>query len=1177
MAEQYTVDYDIRVNSQSALDSIRAFQEATAQLKACTAPFNELAKTINSTANSLAKLTGQTYKINISTTEADKRLNSLLTKIKTIQSTVKGIAAGGATTGEITKKRAPRKPATVLAQMKELESKFKPSYTLKVNTGTAMNALNKVSKKVDQIKASMKTVGAMPISAPILQTRQVRTVSGKGGGKDLGYKVLGDARMNSIGIGHMDMLKGMGVAYGLSGLGTLMGNVLKDSSEYDNILSTTRNILQTHDYKGNFNKRFKEMSSIIRNVGIETKFTAPQVADASKFLAMAGFNLEDINNSIRPISDIALVGDTDLGETADVVTNIMTSYGINTKNISRVADIMTMTFTKSNTTLMELAEAYKYAGSILHAADIPFEEATAAFGILGDAGVKSSQAGTTMRTIAANIINPTKKQAATWQAIGVDRKDSTGNLKSLPKIFQELKEKDLGAEAYYQLFHKTAVQGAVALAANVDKWNEIIYDNFLSEGLAHKLADEKKNTVQGLWAQLTSAFTEDGLQAFEGLQNSIKNFLKDTIDYLKTPEAVETVKGLGRAFLDMMQFVKKFTTTMASWYRAFEPMIKQFFKLQMYLVPILAGIKAIKAVVNVSKYFWQTAGAFGSAIPARIGQVKALFGGSGGDKVTEPIKSSNKTTFLGTLGKNAGLITQIAATLGIAGVLAYDQIQDTRRLIKEQIANTNEIFDTFNGLNISKHASEMDKYLAIVYNDQLSVNASISEHIRLIKERNMLESGAYGSNKVKYADSHRDQIEQTNALGSFWGRWFSPRESAKATNKYILDKDGKIVTDFIASDDLTSVFINEKKIGGRSYSWWRGGLVEDSDISAITLFAKQLFGEGYDITDGSPTSELLNEGYSRALSSAYDLESLLKVIDEFKNYRKNILAQATPGSEKWTASEVEEQGLSELDVQQHGYHYLYGQAAAVENAMQGVFGERLKHLEELSRAYKDFGNKMSLDPIYKVLVDNGAWIFGEKYGTPFTDEWNERLGKGKDGKRSSILDEKGKVVTVFEIDTAFADIQKQISNLIKQVGGEAGNTIAELFKPILNNPDFKNFSKPSVSTNPQPDDEAWFEGNKYIYSHSNEWVDQNGNVYKPTAEDGHKNSGSLGNQLDYKPQYKSSSAAPKQIIVNIKSLLGVEKVDLSNKDNAVAVDNLKEQLAQALIDVVHDFDSTFHS
>lgn len=1174
MAEQYTVEYDIRVESQSALESIRAFKEATAQLKACTAPFNELTRTINATVETLTKLTGRTYKINLSTTEADKRLNSLLAKIKTIQNATKGIASGGVATGGTTRKKTPQTPASVVAQMKELEAKFKPSYTLKVNTGTAMNALNKVSKKIDHIKASMKTVGTMPISAP-LQTGPTSRGSGKG--NNLGYKVLGDARMNSVGIGHMDMLKGMGVAYGLSGLGTLMGNVVKDSSEYDNILSTTKNILQTHDYKGNFGKRFKEMSGIIRNVGVETKFTAPQVADASKFLAMAGFNLEDINNSIRPISDIALVGDTELGETADVVTNIMTSYGIQTKNISRVADIMTMTFTKSNTTLMELAEAYKYAGSILHAADIPFEEATAAFGILGDAGVKASQAGTTMRTIAANIINPTGKQAEAWQAIGVNRKDASGNIKSLPTIFQELKEKDLGAEAYYRLFHKTAVQGAVALAANVDKWNEIIYDNFLSEGLARKLAEEKKNTVQGLWAQLTSAFTEDGLQAFEGLQNSIKNLLKETIDYLKTPEAIETIRGLGRAFLDMMQFVKKFTATIASWYRVFEPGVKLFFKLQMYLVPILAGIKALQAVWNVSKYFWKSAGAFGAMIPERLGQVKAFFGNSKSGKNVNQDQSQGKTTFFGKLGNNAGLITQVIATLGVAGVYAYDQIQETRRLIKAQIADTNEIFDTFNGLNVSKHASEMDKYLAIVYNNQLSVNESISEHIKLIKERNMLESGAYGRDNVKYADSHRDQIEQMEAVGSFWGCWFSPRESAKAANGYLLDEKGNIVKGFLTSDDLTSVFINQKKIGTRSYSWWRGDLVEDSDIGAITLFAKQLFSEGYDTRRDSPTSELLNEGYSKALASLYDAPSLLKIIDEFKNYRKNALSKAKPGSEKWTAGMIKEQGLTEWEVQQQGYHYLYGQSVAVEEAMQGVFGEKLKHLEDLANAYKQFGNKMPLDPIYKVLADNGAWIFNEKYGIPFTEEWNERLGKGKDGKRSAIPDDKGGYITVFEIDTAFADIQKNIANLIKQIGGETGNAVAQLFKPILNNPDFKNFTKPSISTNPQPGDKMYDNGNEYTYSHSNEWVDQNGNVYKPTTGNDNKNNGGLGGQLDYKSQYKSSSAAPKQIIVNINNLLGVDKVDLSQKDNALAIENIKELLSQALIDVVHDFDSTFHS
>lgn len=1172
MAEQYTVDYNIRVNSQSALDGIRAFQEATAQLKACTAPFNELAKTINSTASSLAKLTGQTYKINISTTEANKKLNSLLTKIKTIQSTARGIAAGGATTGGTTRRRAPRKPATVLAQMKELESKFKPSYILKVNTGTAMNALNKVSKKLDYIKSTMKTIGAVPITSPAPSTRPVGAAPSKAGAQNLGYKVLGDARMNSIGIGHIDMLKGMGIAYGLSGLGTLMNNVIKDSSEYDNILSTTKNILQTHDYKGNFNKRFKEMSGIIRNVGVETKFTAPQVADASKFLAMAGFNLEDINNSIRPISDIALVGDTDLGETADVVTNIMTSYGIQTKNISRVADIMTMTFTKSNTTLMELAEAYKYAGSILHAADIPFEEATAAFGILGDAGVKASQAGTTMRTIAANIINPTKKQAEAWQVVGVNRKDSNGNFKSLPTIFQELKEKDLGAEAYYRLFHKTAVQGAVALAANIDKWNDIIFDNFLSEGLAHKLAEEKKNTVQGLWAQLTSAFTEDGLQAFEGLQNSIKSFLKDTIDYLKTPEAVETVKGLGRSFLDMMQFIKKFTTTMASWYRVFEPTIKLFFKLQMYLVPILAGIKALKAVGNVGRYFLQTAGSFGAILSGRWGAANSVSDGvnSGGNANGAP--PQGKTTFLGKLGNNAGLIAQVLATLGVAGVLAYDHIKDTRRLIKEQIANTNDIFNTFNGLNISKHASEMDKYLAIVYNDQLSVNESISEHIRLIKERNMLESGAYGSDKIKYADSHRDQLEKTEALGSFWGRWFSPRESFAAASGSLLDKDGKKIKDFQISDDLTSVFINEKKIGGRSYSWLRGELVADSDISGITLFAKQLFNEGYDTTEGKPTLELLNQKTQEALSASYDPEGVHKIVNDLKDYKKYILSQAIPGSETWTTDIVKKEGLSEWEVQ-HGYHFLYGQGSAIEEAMKGIKGQVFQHIEEMARLYKEQGSKMPLEPIYKVLADNGVAIFADKHGEPFTDEWYSYWGRGKDGKRGNA----GNGSSVFEIDNLFADAKKQMANIIQQVGGEAGNGLSALIKGIFNNPAFQYFNRSSVSTNPQPGDTMHADGEKYTYSHSNEWVDQNGNVYKPTTENGNKNNSNLGGQLDYKSQYKSSSAAPKQIIVNIKSLLGVDKIDLSNKDNAVVIENLKEQLAQTLIDVVHDFDSTFHS
>lgn len=142
---------------------------------------------------------------------------------------------------------------------------------------------------------------------------------------------------------------------------------------------------------------------------------------------MAGLDVDAINQSIRPIANIALVGDTELGETADLVTNIMTGYGIAPERMRRATDIMTMTFTSANTTLNEIAEAYKYSASLLHEGGVSFEEATAAMGVLGNAGIKGSQAGTSMRTILANIVNPrsTKRNKA-WEEVGVKRFDEMG-------------------------------------------------------------------------------------------------------------------------------------------------------------------------------------------------------------------------------------------------------------------------------------------------------------------------------------------------------------------------------------------------------------------------------------------------------------------------------------------------------------------------------------------------------------------------------------------------------------------------------------------------------------------------------------------------------------------------------------------------------------------------------
>lgn len=543
---QYTVEYNILVNTNNAPQALMAFEQAVAPLTAA-------AKTLQSVANSVAAFNRATknlttkplnIQVNIAAgTEA--KLDRLLSKIRQIRQESRTMLAGG---------------------------------TVPMATGGATRAPRTV--------ATPSTYAA--------PARRVST-------GNMGYRVLGPTPIDVNGVAAIDFLKGMGIAYGIAGAGKMVSDIVKSATEYDNLIQTTKNILQTHDNRTDFARRFTQMESVIRNVGVETKFTAPEVADASKFLAMAGLNVDAIMQAIRPIADIALVGDTQLGETADVVTNIMTAYRMKPYQMRNAADVMTMTFTKSNTTLMEMAEAYKYSAALLSAGGISFEEASGALGVLGDAGIKGSQAGTTMRTIMANIVNPTKKQLKKWEEIGVERFGADGQVRPLRAIFEDLAKSDLYVSDFYQLFHKTAAQGAVSLANSVEKWNEIVTQNFLSDGLSKQLADKKKETIQGLWAQLTSAITEDGMKAFGGVQENIKSILKKGIGWLKSDEAVKLFHDGAKNFMEFGSMMVDSMQQIFSIFSKLGGLWKLYIKFQLWIYPLLTIVRAIKSITLAAK------------------------------------------------------------------------------------------------------------------------------------------------------------------------------------------------------------------------------------------------------------------------------------------------------------------------------------------------------------------------------------------------------------------------------------------------------------------------------------------------------------------------------------------------------------------------------------------------
>lgn len=558
--QTYQVNYIVNVDATNAQSAVNAFKRAVASMDKATKPLIDLQNKVRGLVETMSALNRGKYSVKIDTKPATQKIGKLIRALQMAKSEVQQLNAMGVTLGA-TKGRA----ATKAAPAPIGGSRPRPARTTTTRTSVAAPARS---------------------YAPRVST----------GPTNLGYKLWGPTPLPNNGGMAIDMLKGMGIAYGIAGLGTMISNIVGQAVEYDNLMKTVENILKSHDMGADFSGRFSSMSTTVRNVGMETKFKVTEVADAAKFLAMAGLNVEAISQAIRPIADIALVGDTELGQTADLVTNIMTAYNIAPSKMRNAADVMTNTFTMSNTTLTEIAEAYKYAASLLSAGDVPFEEATAAIGVLGDAGIKGSQAGTTLRTIMANVVNPTKKQRAAWEEIGVNRYNADGSRKSLIEIFKDLNQANLGVDAYYRLFHKTAASGAVALASHVNKWEDVYLENFLAGGLSAHLADEKKNTLQGLWAQLVSVFTDKGVTAFNGVQGQIRGMMTTAINWLKTDQASKAFKDVSKSLMEFVHILIDASKWFVKFYEWFGPIIKAWAKFQLMIWPVVKAVTALRSV-----------------------------------------------------------------------------------------------------------------------------------------------------------------------------------------------------------------------------------------------------------------------------------------------------------------------------------------------------------------------------------------------------------------------------------------------------------------------------------------------------------------------------------------------------------------------------------------------------
>lgn len=1264
MAENYTVNYQINVNEQPALQAIQRFQQATLQLEQLTKRFDLVAKSVGKVNSALASIRSTPVKVQIDTSSTEaglKRVLGLLTQIKTQSKTAlasSGVKVTSGTKGTtsiggmvpLNTRSATSDLTTLTKAIRTTQSSIdainKRYIHPKANTKTAINSLDALLRKIEQIKTNSKiTITATaagvskavpastnrgtgtPINTQLAPSSQRMTLRNAFTYTPNAHHYLGNVYAGT-GTNIMgEMIKGMGLAYGISTLFTGLQRIFTDASEYDNISKTTRNILATHDKRANFQGRFDDMNALMRQVGVETKFTAPEVADAGRFLAMAGLNIEEISQAIRPISDIALIGDTDLGETADVTTNIMTAYQIPAEKMNRVADIMTSTFTSANVTLLDMAESFKYSASLFKKAGIPFEVATASLGILGNAGMKGSQAGTTMRTIIANIYKPTKGQKAAWDALGISRTDEDGNIRNLIDIFADLHEKGFDVKSAYSLFHKTAAQGAVALADAVEEWNSIIASNFLSESLAKKLANEKKNTIQGLWYQITSAFTESGMQGFEQLQEVVTSFLKQILEMAKSPEFARSLKTAMSLAIDMVQMlsghikvIMKFVTGLLDM-----PVIgwvaKLFVQTQMWLFTLtsvlkivistgkalqsltmirivayaknwvlllgqaLFHLKAINAlnfknlltltrnpgivasgrlqafdrlrrIRNVSPNFARTAGTVGS------GAAQAGAAGAGAGIVT----GSGGSAVAGWGALLAPALPYLGVAAAIAGIIAIGAAwHDTRKQANAYLDSISIV----NGISMSSHATQTDKYLRIVYDKQSSVNQKLQEYLNLRREElGLVTSGIDEANASTFKEQYSEEWDKFHfsnwrklafGIGGADAAVTAVKLANKASNMLPANSPYRFIPEQELVGDNGTVLI---RYMGHTYT---NSVNDMNRMNAATL----LFTKGADSSDGSESQSIVGEFNERFLKATNQAEwdqvygAFLQRVDEIKQRMDMSLDNITMAQlgelteSQWKRTPAYIYGVIGQVMSQLNYQTLdTANSTMLSNARKLI----LKYAAGVIPTPQEIQQLLQSMGIEAYNVANGL-VYGSDNNT-WWNQWGYDPQKGFLG------------TSTMEPQTAMQNVLGTYTHTQEAVN-RFSSAVQPMFSPLLQMPQWgKAGAGMSVSSN-----------KKFNYLTGKfediEETGANDTHWKPkSVNNGLANSLHNGSdQSQYKSHYNTNSAAPKQVIVRIDNLMRVDKqmIDMTDERQVAAVENIKQELATALLDVVQDFNANIIS
>lgn len=271
------------------------------------------------------------------------------------------------------------------------------------------------------------------------------------------------------------------------------------------------------------------LSDKAKEMGAKTKFSATEAASAFEYMAMAGWKTEDMLNGIEGVMNLAAASGEDLASTSDIVTDALTAFGLTAQDSTHFADILAQASSNANTNVGMMGETFKYVAPVAGALGYSAEDTATAIGLMANAGIKGSQAGTALRSIMSRLAKPTDEVQSAMDALGISLTDEQGKMKGLNEIMDDLRAGFSGlseaeaAQTAAVLGGQEAMSGLLAIVnasdADFNKLQSAIYS---CGGAAEKMAATMNDNLQGSITIAGSALEGFGIKVYEKMEAPLK-------------------------------------------------------------------------------------------------------------------------------------------------------------------------------------------------------------------------------------------------------------------------------------------------------------------------------------------------------------------------------------------------------------------------------------------------------------------------------------------------------------------------------------------------------------------------------------------------------------------------------------------------------------------------------